>query len=596
MCIEKTIQAQHQPYIYSIKADSVKITNSCDTAELILENHTQTVPGFLYNKGRGRTEFRRGLVNVGAGVYVIGADTLDFNQVLGGQFYKQGGNQFGATGVLGLRDNYPLTFIQNNTERGRIDTSGHWLFNTTTDNGYLAQFNGDIWNNGTLFQYGNIKIAPVGGAYGDARVIIGTGNVVVGQAAVGIGQSVNVDGQGGDGAIGIGIGNTVNNGVGLLGSANLGVAIGIGSRAHRGVALGRESINTADNQFVCGGPDHATATDRWSNAIGDVYFGSGIQRDSVLGPGLDYTINGSGGYGTDTTGGNITIAGGKGTGVGTPGNIIFSTANQSSSGAGLQGISEKARFVGSSGNFLVNTTTDNGFKLNIGGNALFRKNAVVLSDDGSNNISVIADDGNAFGTGIDASLIAFGNVKALVGINKQNFGNIPANSLIIGNVSPGYWTTIVDYYGNPTFMTSGSGSVTINGGYNGIDKAGSEGTATDAGAYPFNIYGGRGTGAGTPGDINFYTGNTQSSGTTIHSMTNRWIIKGGTGYLSNSSNPTSTMDISNTNGYSQFRLRTSYTPSSTSDTHGEVGDFSWDDNYFYIKTSTGWKRSALSTF
>jgi len=37
-------------YVYTIKADSVKITN-CDSAELIIENHTQGVPGFLYNTG-----------------------------------------------------------------------------------------------------------------------------------------------------------------------------------------------------------------------------------------------------------------------------------------------------------------------------------------------------------------------------------------------------------------------------------------------------------------------------------------------------------------------------------------------------------------
>src|SRR5581483_3057447 len=131
--VAKIMHAQRQPYIYTIKADSVKITNSCDTAELIIENHTQSVPGFLFNKGRGRTEFRRGLVNVSDGIYIIGADTLDFNKAIGNQYYKQGGNQFGATGVLGLKDNYPLTFIQHNIERGRIDTSGHWLFNTTTD-------------------------------------------------------------------------------------------------------------------------------------------------------------------------------------------------------------------------------------------------------------------------------------------------------------------------------------------------------------------------------------------------------------------------------------------------------------------------------
>ncbi|OQP45024.1 hypothetical protein A4H97_33215 [Niastella yeongjuensis] len=58
LCLEKALNAQ---YVYTIKADSVKITNTCDTAELIIENHTQTVPGFLFNKGRGRTEFRRAL-------------------------------------------------------------------------------------------------------------------------------------------------------------------------------------------------------------------------------------------------------------------------------------------------------------------------------------------------------------------------------------------------------------------------------------------------------------------------------------------------------------------------------------------------------
>jgi len=77
MGIGQTISAQ---YVYTIKADSVKITNSCDTAELILENHTQTVPGFLYNKGRGRTEFRRGVLKLNDSMYVFGADTVHISQ------------------------------------------------------------------------------------------------------------------------------------------------------------------------------------------------------------------------------------------------------------------------------------------------------------------------------------------------------------------------------------------------------------------------------------------------------------------------------------------------------------------------------------
>jgi hypothetical protein len=60
--------------------------------------------------------------------------------------------------------------------------------------------------------------------------------------------------------------------------------------------------------------------------------------------------------------------------------------------------------------------------------------------------------------------------------------------------------------------------------------------------------------------------------------------------------PTAMLDINGSNGHSQLRLRTSYTPTSTKDPNGSAGNFSWDENYFYIKTSAGWKRAALSTF
>src|SRR5882724_1257765 len=69
-------------YVYTINADSVKITNHCDTAELIIENHTQNVPGFLFNKGRGRTEFRRGLFSIDDTLYLIGGDTLNLGRGL----------------------------------------------------------------------------------------------------------------------------------------------------------------------------------------------------------------------------------------------------------------------------------------------------------------------------------------------------------------------------------------------------------------------------------------------------------------------------------------------------------------------------------
>lgn len=60
--------------------------------------------------------------------------------------------------------------------------------------------------------------------------------------------------------------------------------------------------------------------------------------------------------------------------------------------------------------------------------------------------------------------------------------------------------------------------------------------------------------------------------------------------------PTARLDVNSSTGYNQIRMRTSYTPTGTSDTNGNVGDIVWDDNYFYVKTSAGWKRVVLSTW
>lgn len=59
---------------------------------------------------------------------------------------------------------------------------------------------------------------------------------------------------------------------------------------------------------------------------------------------------------------------------------------------------------------------------------------------------------------------------------------------------------------------------------------------------------------------------------------------------------TSRVDITGATGYTQFRLRTTYTPTGTADANGAVGDTAWDDDYFYLKTSVGWKRTALTVF
>ena len=60
--------------------------------------------------------------------------------------------------------------------------------------------------------------------------------------------------------------------------------------------------------------------------------------------------------------------------------------------------------------------------------------------------------------------------------------------------------------------------------------------------------------------------------------------------------PSSVLHVFSPNGYDQFQIQQSYTPTSTSDPVGNIGNICWDENYIYVKTSSGWKRTALSTW
>jgi hypothetical protein len=132
-CLEKALHAQ---YVYTIKADSVKITNSCDTAELIIENHTQTVPGFLFNKGKGRTEFRRA-TKLDDSTIVLGNDTI---VIQGNTSANNGLSQAGKTVQLGqsvgtsgnpamLYDNREIPFNGNSLKF--TGTAGNHLFDNS---------------------------------------------------------------------------------------------------------------------------------------------------------------------------------------------------------------------------------------------------------------------------------------------------------------------------------------------------------------------------------------------------------------------------------------------------------------------------------
>jgi hypothetical protein len=127
-------------YVYTIKADSVKLTG-CDSSELIIENHTQNVPGFLYNKGNGRTAFKRGAQKLNDSSYLVGADTVVV-PVFRKTAWVQGGNAFGANGVLGTMDNNDLGLYANGLPRMWLFNSGNVGIGINTDEGYLLDVHG----------------------------------------------------------------------------------------------------------------------------------------------------------------------------------------------------------------------------------------------------------------------------------------------------------------------------------------------------------------------------------------------------------------------------------------------------------------------
>lgn len=166
------------------------------------------------------------------------------------------------------------------------------------------------------------------------------------------------------------------------------------------------------------------------------------------------------------------------------------------------------------------------------------------------------------------------------------------NQLIIAdgnaNTTNGGYRQVFFGSGPKSSLSGGLGApVTINAsGGNGTDKTGGY----------LKLAAGKSTGAATPPDVILATGTAAASGADLQTLTDRWYVKGGTGYLSNNASPTALLDVAGTTGYSQLRLRTAYTPSSTADANGNTGDIAWDANYLYIKTAAGWRRTALSDF
>lgn len=158
-----------------------------------------------------------------------------------------------------------------------------------------------------------------------------------------------------------------------------------------------------------------------------------------------------------------------------------------------------------------------------------------------------------------------------------------------GGAAQGSTGTRVGGVGGRLYLQAGNGGVGTNGGGTGGSV---------------EIYSGSGGNVGgTAGNIYIYPGYTSSSyGNIFLGINKSGNIGGSVGIGTNSFVSGEKLRvngntlISGTLTSNYLNMSSTLTPSSSSDGTGSVGDIRYDDNYIYIKTSTGWKRAALGTW
>jgi hypothetical protein len=261
----------YSQYVYTASADSVKFTNDSHNTELIVENNTRDICGFLFNKGNGRTEFRKILIPVGTNKFLIGCDTLDLSGI---------GSISGSLQLLTDIDSVTTHDIK--VGNGMTVGRGHGSFPSNTTFGlhaldntsssglgntaigyYSMQLNTSGGSN-TASGYGSLQNNTTGSfnsAFGTNSMVTnttGSQNAGIGYGSLEFNTTGNYNSANGYRALrynttasfNTAIGNTAMAGStsGITGSAN--TAIGYGalnglSTAFNNVAIGYASMNNA---------------------------------------------------------------------------------------------------------------------------------------------------------------------------------------------------------------------------------------------------------------------------------------------------------------------------------------------------------------
>lgn len=204
--------------------------------------------------------------------------------------------------------------------------------------------------------YNNIAIgaSSVSTATGvqNSSIAIGNGASATSDQAIAIGAGASGGGYRG---IAIGRGCVVTNtgivmGDGVTGTAS--IAIGSSAPSNYSVVVGLQNSISGNYQLILGSGITSTSTrsivigtkdpfGSESTMANNIYWGNVVYADTAP---IHFTMQPYGASGTNKSANNFILAGGKGTGTGTPGNVIIQTSTAGSSGTTLQTLSTRATF------------------------------------------------------------------------------------------------------------------------------------------------------------------------------------------------------------------------------------------------------------
>lgn len=377
--------------------------------------------------------------------------------------------------------------------------------------------------------------------YGATTAVSAQGSTVVGHNSSTTAQNGTAIGSGAVAgntatALGAGAGATTNEAVALGASSTAGFI--------NSIALGYGATTTGTDQLVIGGG---------TNGIGNVFIGKGVTHATPGG----FTLQATGGSGTDIAGGSVSIAGGRGTGTGIGGSITFQYAPAGSTGASLNALQTACIISGTNGSlscpgagagsqrFGSNATAAGNDSLAVGegaaagglrGVAIGRntssgQDAVTLGHGATAGTSSTAIGAGATSTAGDYSIAigagatTTGNNGIAIGINSS----AAASQLVVNGVTSGYFGNGATNATPNNFTLQGTGSsvagttgasFTLSGGAGATTTTGSAGGA-------LTLMGGNagGTAGGAGGVITLQAGN--ASGTNIVGANT--VVAGGRG-------------------------------------------------------------------